>query len=96
MRKGILFFLVIVFSLLCFTFAQTQQKKFTIRDMLSINVVSQMDISLDGKSVVFVLSKADFEESKYRTDLYLASVETGEVRQLTFSNEDERNPKFSP
>ncbi|CUS89770.1 hypothetical protein JGI13_01748, partial [Candidatus Kryptonium thompsonii] len=40
MRKGILFFLVIVFSLLCFTFAQTQQKKFTIRDMLSINVVS--------------------------------------------------------
>ena len=45
MRKGILFFLVIVFSLLCFTFAQTQQKKFTIRDMLSINVVSQMDIS---------------------------------------------------
>jgi len=64
--------------------------------MLSINVVSQMDISLDGKSVVFVLSKADFEESKYRTDLYLASVETGEVRQLTFSNEDERNPKFSP
>ena len=96
MRKGILFFLVIVFSLLCFTFAQTQQKKFTIRDMLSINVVSQMDISPDGKSVVFVLSKADFEESKYRTDLYLASVETGEVRQLTFSNEDERNPKFSP
>ncbi len=96
MKKGILFFLVIVFSLLCFTFAQTQQKKFTIRDMLSINVVSQMDISPDGKSVVFVLSKADFEESKYRTDLYLASVESGEVKQLTFSNEDERNPKFSP
>jgi len=64
--------------------------------MLSINVVSQMDISPDGKSVVFVLSKADFEESKYRTDLYLASVESGEVKQLTFSNEDERNPKFSP
>ena len=96
MRKGLLFFLVIVFPLLCFTFAQTQQKKFTIRDMLSINVVSQMDISPDGKSVVFVLSKADFEESKYRTDLYLASVESGEVKQLTFSNEDERNPKFSP
>lgn len=95
MRKGILFFLVVVFSLLCFTFAQTQ-KKFTIKDMLSIKVVSQMDVSPDGKSIVFVLSKADFEESKYKTDLYLVSTESGEVRQLTFSNEDERNPKFSP
>ncbi|MFN3134294.1 MAG: prolyl oligopeptidase family serine peptidase [Candidatus Kryptonium sp.] len=95
MRKGILFFLVVVFSLLCFTFAQTQ-KKFTIKDMLSIKVASQMDISLDGRSIVFVLSKADFEESKYKTDLYLVSTESGEVRQLTFSNEDELNPKFSP
>ena len=57
MRKGLLFFLVIVFPLLCFTFAQTQQKKFTIRDMLSINVVSQMDISPDGKSVVLCFQK---------------------------------------
>jgi len=95
MRK-IIFSLIVIFlsfSLLC---AQVQKKKFTIRDMLSINVPSQIDISPDGKNIVFVLSKVDFEESKYNTDLYIISSDGGEVRQLTFSKENERNPKFSP
>ncbi|CUT00101.1 alpha/beta hydrolase family protein [Candidatus Chrysopegis kryptomonas] len=97
MRKKIILFLLILFtSFGVSVWSQVQKMKFTIKDMLSINVPSQIDISPDGKFVVFVLSKADFEESKYRTDLYIVSTETGEVKQLTFSKEDERMPKFSP
>ncbi len=96
MRKVGIFFLAVILSLSCFTFAQTQKKKFTIRDMLSISLASQIDISPDGRNIVFVLSKADFEKSKYVTDIWLVSSENGEIRQLTFSKEDEKNPKFSP
>ncbi len=95
-RKIILFLLILFTSFGISVWSQPQKMKFTIKDMLSINVPSQIDISPDGKFVVFVLSQADFEESKYRTDLYLVSTETGEVKQLTFSKEDERMPKFSP
>ncbi len=96
MKKIYIWILALFLLIPSLVLSQPQKKKFTIRDMLSINVASQIDISPDGKSVVFVLSKADFNESKYRTDLYVASTENGEVRQLTFSKEDETMPKFSP
>jgi len=96
MRRTSIWIAVILFSLSSLILAQSQKRKFTIRDMLSINVASQIDISPDGRFVVFVLSKADFEESKYRTDLYMVSTDAGEVRQLTFSKENEMMPKFSP
>ncbi len=95
MKKKVAMFLLILF-IFSGLFAQSQKRKFTIKDMLSISVPSQIDISPDGKFVVFVLSKADFEESKYTSDLYIVSTETGEVKQLTFSKENERMPKFSP
>jgi len=60
----ILFLLILFTSFGVSVWSQVQKMKFTIKDMLSINVPSQIDISPDGKFVVFVLSKADFEESK--------------------------------
>lgn len=93
MKKISIWIILLLFSL---SLGFAQKKKFTIRDMLLINVASQIDISPDGRLVVFVLSKADFEESKYSTDIYMVSVENGEVKQLTFSKENERMPKFSP
>ncbi|MEN3038828.1 MAG: S9 family peptidase [Candidatus Kryptonium sp.] len=95
MRRFI-FIVISIFILFSALLGQSIKKKFTIKDMLSINVASQIEVSADGKNVVFVLSKADFEESVYRTDLYLVSTDGGEVKQLTFSREDERSPKFSP
>lgn len=95
MKKAIFIVVSVLISFSALS-GQSVKKKFTIKDMLSINVASQIDVSSDGRNVVFVLSKADFEESVYRTDLYLVSTDGGEVKQLTFSKEDERNPKFSP
>ncbi len=95
--KKTCFWILALFLLIPSTvLSQPQKRKFTIRDMLSINVASQIDISPDGKFVVFVLSKADFNESKYSTDLYIVSTENREVGQLTYSKEDETMPKFSP
>lgn len=96
MRKIYVWILALSLVFQTLASSQPQKRKFTIRDMLSINVASQIDISPNGKFVVFILSKVDFNESKYNTDIYIVSTESGEVRQLTFSKEDESMPKFSP
>jgi dipeptidyl aminopeptidase/acylaminoacyl peptidase len=89
--------LLLVFTLsITVIFAQEQKKKFTIKDLLSIQTPSQIDISPDGRYVVFTLSKADFEESTFKTDIYMVSTADGKVRQMTFSKENESSPKFSP
>lgn len=56
-RKIILFLLILFTSFGVSVWSQVQKMKFTIKDMLSINVPSQIDISPDGKFVVLFYQK---------------------------------------
>jgi dipeptidyl aminopeptidase/acylaminoacyl peptidase len=86
----------IFFICLIISFSYSQKQKFTIEDLLSIRVPSQIDLSPDGRYVVFIISEVDFKRSRYLRDIYLVSSDGGDVKRLTYSEADEFSPKFSP
>ena len=74
----------------------TAKHKITPRALLEIKAPHAPHVSPDGKRVVFEVSEADFEESRYVSRLWLADVAEGRSRQITFSYEGEHAPRWSP
>ncbi len=64
-------------------------------DIFELKSCGDVHLSPDGKHIIYVTQYHDKAEEKSFTDLYLASVETGESRKLTNSGKD-RSPKWSP
>jgi len=69
---------------------------FSIRDMLAMDRISDVQISPDGRQVVFVVRVTDLDANRGRTDLWLVPAAGGELRRLTTAPEADSNPRWSP
>src|SRR6185436_16970525 len=58
--------------------------------------VSDPQISPDGKSIVVVVSRANYDENRYDADLVLVDIATGSQRALTRERRSASHPRFSP
>ncbi len=67
----------------------------TAKDALSMQRPSSAVISPDGKYVAYVLSRTDWEENAYGSDLYLADLSTGKSLKLTASRKSAGSPEWS-
>jgi dipeptidyl aminopeptidase/acylaminoacyl peptidase len=68
----------------------------TLDDILAMKVVSDPQVSPDGKWVAYVIQELKPDSSDYQSDLWLASVATGETRRLTAAPENDEAPRWSP
>ncbi len=68
----------------------------TFDDFIALGRVSDPQVSPDGMNVAFVVTYYDKETNEGNSDIYLAPIEGGEVRQLTNSPESDSQPRFSP
>ncbi len=68
----------------------------TVDDLLGIETVSTARISPDGKTVAFVVTRADFDENANIGQIWLADVGSAESFQLTRGNRSSSNPQWSP
>ena len=68
----------------------------TVDDLLGIDTVSGVRLSPDGKTVAFVVTRADFDEDAYIQQIWLADVGSAEYLQLTRGNQSSSNPQWSP
>ncbi len=68
----------------------------TPKDYLKLQEVSSLNISKDHKWVVYTVSVVDTAKNKRTSHLWLQNLENREAIQLSFSNESETSPKFSP
>jgi dipeptidyl aminopeptidase/acylaminoacyl peptidase len=89
--------LMLVAFLVLSTCAVAQKKPLTLDDFFNSVSITAVEISPDGKSVVIGAEHADWEQNRFRRDLWLyrddAKPET--LVQLTQSGEDGK-PKWSP
>jgi dipeptidyl aminopeptidase/acylaminoacyl peptidase len=53
-------------------------------------------ISPDGGQVVLTIKDASYDDNSWSTQVYLLSVATGDLRQLTFSGKSNTEPVWSP
>lgn len=71
-------------------------QRLTARALIEVKQPHSPHVSPDGKRAVFVVDEPDFEESRWVPHLWLTDLEKGDSRQITFSYEGEREPRWSP
>jgi dipeptidyl aminopeptidase/acylaminoacyl peptidase len=69
---------------------------FKPEDLLGFKVVGDIDISPDGRWVVYELQEIDKEGDTTVSDLWIVSTDGGEPRRLTFGPKTNSKPRFSP
>lgn len=65
-------------------------------DIYKVKYVDDPELSPDGKWVLYVLSQADTTEDKYDENVWMTATDGSGSVQLTYSDEDESQAKWSP
>jgi len=68
---------------------------FSIHDMLAMDRIGDINVSPDGKLIVFTLRKTDLKANKGSTDLCLIGVDGKNFRRLTSHPAGDWNPRWS-
>jgi dipeptidyl aminopeptidase/acylaminoacyl peptidase len=88
--------LILLAALFAAALASAQQRRIQLDDLAKVVTVSDPQISPDGKSIVFVVSRANLDQDRYDTELVLVDVATSAQRVLTFDRKDVGSPRWSP
>ena len=75
-----------------FTLAQAP----TIDQSISMKSVSNPQLSPDGRWVAYTLTRTNWDDNAYDTDIWLASTTTSDRFQLTHSKKSNSSPAWSP
>ena len=75
--------------------AQTP-RTMTARDLVSMDRVSDPQVSPDGRQVAFVVSEVDLDDDRRRTDIWLVGVDGGDPLRLTSDPAADFNPRWAP
>jgi dipeptidyl aminopeptidase/acylaminoacyl peptidase len=76
--------------------AQPARRPFQLDDMSRMHDVRDPQCSPDGKSVAYVVSTIDLKEDKSFAHIWLAGLDGKSDRQVTFSQDSESSPRWSP
>ena len=95
MKTKTIYSTLLTITLLLVT-ASAQQRRMQLDDLGRLVRVSDPQISPDGKSIVIVVGRANYDENRYDTDLVLVDVATGAQRTLTSDRRSVSHPRFSP
>jgi dipeptidyl aminopeptidase/acylaminoacyl peptidase len=76
--------------------ARAQTRKIELGDLQKIVGVSSPAISPDGKSIVIVVSRVNWDEDRYDSQLVLVNIATGAQRPLTNIRKGLDSPEWSP
>ena len=75
---------------------QAQQRRMQLEDLGRVVRVSDPQIAPDGKSIVVVVARANYDENRYDSDLILVDIASGNHRTLTSERRSVSQPRFSP
>jgi dipeptidyl aminopeptidase/acylaminoacyl peptidase len=81
--------------LLAATAAAAESHPFNVDDLVTMDRISDPQVSPDGETVVFVRRTADLEADRGRTDLWLVGVDGADLRRLTSHEASDFNPRWS-
>lgn len=88
--------LICAIALATLTAANSSPKTFSIDDLPKIVGVSTATISPDGKSIVYIVARANMKDDLYDREMMLMDVATKASRPLTFERKGFSSPAWSP
>ncbi len=88
---------IALFVLLSAVTASPQQRHaITFEDMIAFGRVGDPQISPDGKSIAYSVTKVDLARNSGNSDIWLVPMTGGAARQVTNSDKRDNNPRWSP
>ena len=93
-RSFIVLFLLL--ALASATAAQTARRPLKVEDFTRFRNVSDPQVSPDGNWVAYVVSTTDAKEDRSNSHIWMVNIDGSNNRQITFSNESESSPRWSP
>ncbi len=76
---------------------QEQKRAMTFMDILNLKRVGRSDLSHNGQYFLYEISSLDWKDNKSYSDLYLASTQSGPLRQMTYTKKkNETSAKWHP
>ncbi len=93
MRRVLLFFFLLLVS---FFSVHAQKRAFTIEDLYRVKNISELHLSPDGQTIIYVVTTSDLGRAKRNSHVWRMNVDGSNPRQLTASDSSESSPSFSP
>lgn len=87
---------VVVSALIVSTSVGWSQKLFTAEDLPRLVRVSDPQIAPDGKSIAFVVARANLKEDRWESEIDLLDVASKKVIALTHDRQGVGSPRWSP
>jgi dipeptidyl aminopeptidase/acylaminoacyl peptidase len=96
--KKISFIIVSLLSGICILNLTAKEtfRKYEINDIGKIYTLTNPQISPDGKTIMLVVSKPDFDENRNINEVYLVDISTGHSRKFISGQPSVRHPRWSP
>jgi dipeptidyl aminopeptidase/acylaminoacyl peptidase len=94
-RKAYAWILVVLFLSASSLVAQTRHP-LRLDDMMRFRDVRDPQLSPDGKWIAYVVGTTDAKEDKSASHIWLISIDGANDRQITFGQEGESSPRWSP
>jgi dipeptidyl aminopeptidase/acylaminoacyl peptidase len=95
-RKNLLFVVPLILVTALAGFAQNARRPLKLDDLARFRNVGDPQISPDGQSIAYTVSTIDAKEDKSNTHIWLVAYDGTNDRQITFSNDSENAPRWSP
>ncbi len=96
MKRMGLFCCAVVIGLLTVTVLAQAPRRMQLDDLGRIVRVSDPQIAPDGKSIVVVVARANYDENRYDANLVAVNIATGNQQVLTNDRRGVNHPRFSP
>src|SRR3954463_16314885 len=76
--------------------AQTARRPLKLDDLARFRNIGDPQISPDGQRIAYTVSTIDVKEDKSNTHIWMVGYDGRDDRQITFSNDGESSPRWSP
>ena len=86
----------LLLALAAVTAAQTARRPLKVEDFTRFRNVSDPQVSPDGNWVAYVVSTVNEKADRSNTHIWMVNIDGSNNRQITFSNESESSPRWSP
>ena len=76
--------------------AQSARRPLSLDDLDRLKEVRDPQCSPEGRAVAFVVSTTDVKEDKTNSHIWMVGYDGRNERQITFSQDSESSPRWSP
>ncbi len=94
--RGLYFYLAFAAALIPAVAFSQQKHPITVEDLWKVGRVSDPQVSPDGRTVAYEVTSYSMEENEGWTNIYLVSIDGGEVRELDTGFKSSSDPVWSP